>query len=220
MHITVNSLVVEWDNKWLCHMALHNPAHQSIKSINIGHKWKLSRHCLQTACIYPPQLGLIVTSGNINSTTPVSNPLSLQCQFPLAEAKPSSCTATGKHCSILCCINLDPNIHFTQSLVCNFIFHPAFAANPSSQPTFEPDVPSHHSEPSRCKHPPTPSVNMPRTRHRMHSQRGGNRGKLSRSPPYLVFDTSSPSAQLPSYHYPNTRNGKGCSTSLPPTNAF
>lgn len=209
VHITVNRLAAEQDRKRPCHMALRNPTHKSIKCINIGHKWKLSWHCLQTACIYLPRLGSMMTFGNINSTTPVSNPLSLQCQCPLAAAEPSSCTATGRHCSILSYINLGLGIHFTQILLCNFIFHPVSATNPSFELTSEPAMPSRHSKLSPYKHPPTLGVNMPRTRHRMRSRRGGSKGKLSLSPPSLASNTSSPSAQLPSDHYPNTRSGRG-----------
>lgn len=150
----------------------------------------------------------MVTFGEINSTAPVSYPLPLQCQCPQATTTPSSRTAMGRRCNILCCTDLCPRIHFTQSLIYNLIFHSVSVANPSSVTTSDPSTPSHHSEPSTCRHSPTLGINMPRTRHRMRSRKGGSGGRLPRSPLAPASETTSSSAPLTSGRYPNPRSGR------------
>lgn len=177
-------------------MAIHNTAVHSKNFINSSHKWHLSRRCLQSPCIYPPRLSSMATSGEINSTAPISYSLPLQCQCPQVAAAPSSRTTTGRRCSMLCCTIFGPGLHYSQSLLCNLIIHSTSLANPPSEP-----YPNRNS--------PTPGVNMPRTRHRMWSRRGGNKGGSTRPPPYLASETTSSSAHQTTGRYPNTHSGRG-----------
>lgn len=196
MYVKMNMLVAEWDDKCPSHMALHNPTHQTIKRLNNNHKWQLSWQCNQSNYIYPPQLSLMVISGNFNSIAIVFNPSPMQFHFPLAAAEPRSHTTTSSCCNILCYIEFGLGNHFTQSLICNLILHLASVVIPSSEPTSKPVAPSHHSELSPSRHSPPPGVKITRIFHTMQSRRGSSKGRLPHSPPSPTLDASSPSAQL------------------------
>ena len=115
-----------WVGKWHGHMATHKP---QLRALNFSsrhpiHHLILCRsrgyHCFKMETI-PPPLGYVFRP--LSRMPPLSQPLRSYC--PAGVVERSSRTQTGRRCSVLCCIEILPGHHYSQSILCHLNFSPA-----------------------------------------------------------------------------------------------
>ena len=109
------------------------------------------------------------------SMPPRSPPLQSYC--PLEVVEPSSCTPTGRRCSLWCCIEFLSGHHYSQSFLCHLNLSAASGLTTTSE---LPSLWCHRlASPSTQSAPHPYYTTMPRLRHRMRWRRGSRRSHCS-----------------------------------------
>lgn len=113
VYTTDDMTAEERAGKWHRHIATCRLAHRVLNSSYSNSKGHSMRHSNQFTSAIPPRLCIIVTSANIRPTSSVFAPLPVNCNCPLVVMEPSTRTATGRRCHILCCIEFGIGNHYS-----------------------------------------------------------------------------------------------------------
>lgn len=185
---------IPWNDKKLGHMATRVPFQSNLWKITID----LQATLLWCSCQEIYSTHKAMASSNHNTSFP---PL-INYSCPPQAAELSSHTITGRCCWLLCCVDLGNGYHFSQmthsELNCAqnpYVFllnNHSIPRNPSASPINNFDI----------------NTVMARTRHRVHSRRGGSRG--GRIHPHATprLELASPSSSPSINHSHGTFSGR------------
>lgn len=127
--------------------------------------------------------------------------------------EPSSCTLTGRRCSLRRCIEFLPGHHYSQSVLCHLHLSAASSLTTTSE-----------LQSRWCHHPASSTTQsdihpycatMPRLRHCMRCRGGNNRGGVARLLPSSQSCSLSSSLEHSWGRYPETHSSRGRLVGIP-----